>query len=76
MSQKNNGQDSSKTAFYDGLFKDALNSHFPQIVLLGAGYDTRALRFDHLNTGTRIIELDRRARFIIRESLFMRNDKR
>ncbi len=48
----------ARTVFYDGLFKDALNSHFPQIVLLGAGYDTRALRFDHLNTGTRIIELD------------------
>ena len=29
----------ARTAFYDGLFKDALNNNFPQIVLLGAGYD-------------------------------------
>lgn len=48
----------ARTAFYDGLFKDALNNNFPQIVLLGAGYDTRALRFADLNNATRIIELD------------------
>ncbi len=48
----------ARTAFYDGQFKDALNKQFPQIVLLGAGYDTRAQRFDHLNSGTRIFELD------------------
>ncbi|MBC8441795.1 MAG: SAM-dependent methyltransferase [Deltaproteobacteria bacterium] len=48
----------ARTAFYDGLFKDALNNNFPQIVLLGAGYDTRILRFADLNNATRIIELD------------------
>lgn len=48
----------ARTAFYDGLFKDALNKNFPQIVLLGAGYDTRAIRFSDLNNETQIIELD------------------
>ncbi len=48
----------ARTAFYDAQFKDALSKQFPQIVLLGAGYDTRALRFNHLNSGTQIIELD------------------
>jgi len=35
----------ARTAFFDGLFLDALKDKFPQIVLLGAGYDSRAYRF-------------------------------
>lgn len=37
---------------------DALDRGFPQIVLLGAGMDTRALRFQSRNKGTTIFELD------------------
>lgn len=48
----------ARTAFYDEMFKNALNNNFPQIVLLGAGYDTRAIRFAGLNNVTKIIELD------------------
>jgi methyltransferase (TIGR00027 family) len=44
--------------FFDGLFKEALADDIPQIVFLGAGYDTRALRFAHDIRHTRIIELD------------------
>lgn len=48
----------ARTMFFDGLFKEALADGIGQIVLLGAGYDTRALRFADAINGTRIIELD------------------
>ena len=48
----------ARTAYFDKLFVNALNKSIPQIVLLGAGYDTRAYRFAKLNNGTKIIELD------------------
>ncbi|EDN67111.1 conserved hypothetical protein [Beggiatoa sp. PS] len=48
----------ARTAFFDRLFVDALSNKTPQIVLLGAGYDSRAYRFVNLNQGTRIFELD------------------
>jgi methyltransferase (TIGR00027 family) len=48
----------ARTAFFDNVFIDALNKNIPQIVLLGAGYDTRAYRFVKLNNTTKIIELD------------------
>ena len=48
----------ARTAYFDDLFVDALENQFPQIVLLGAGYDTRAYRFADRNKGTKIFELD------------------
>jgi len=48
----------ARTAYFDSLFVDALKNNFPQIVLLGAGYDTRAYRFANLNKGTQISELN------------------
>ncbi len=48
----------ARTAFFDSVFIDALNKNIPQIVLLGAGYDTRAYRFEKLNNATKIIEID------------------
>jgi methyltransferase (TIGR00027 family) len=48
----------ARTAYFDGLFVDALKEGTPQIVLMGAGYDTRAYRYARLNQGTRIFELD------------------
>jgi methyltransferase (TIGR00027 family) len=48
----------ARTAFFDGLFKDALEKSIPQIVLLGGGYDTRAFRFAKANQATTIFELD------------------
>jgi len=47
-----------RTAYFDSIFIDALNKNIPQIVLLGAGYDTRAYRFAKLNNTTKIFELD------------------
>jgi methyltransferase (TIGR00027 family) len=48
----------ARTKLLDGVFLQALESSFAQIVLLGAGFDTRALRFAPRNQGTRIFELD------------------
>ena len=48
----------ARTKLLDGAFVDALDRGFPQIVLLGAGMDTRALRFQGRNMGTTIFELD------------------
>ena len=48
----------ARTVHFDHYFSDALQKQFPQIVLLGAGYDTRAYRFANLNQNTRIFELD------------------
>ncbi len=48
----------ARTAIFDELFLEAVKSHLPQIVLLGAGYDSRPYRFAKINTGTRIFELD------------------
>jgi len=48
----------ARTAFFDRVFRDALARTIPQIVLLGAGYDSRACRYARLNCGTRVIELD------------------
>ena len=48
----------ARTAYFDRLFVDALDNEIRQIVLLGAGYDTRAYRFNQSNRGTKIFELD------------------
>jgi methyltransferase (TIGR00027 family) len=48
----------ARTQLLDEVFVDALDHGFPQVVLLGAGMDTRALRFQDRNKGTTIFELD------------------
>jgi methyltransferase (TIGR00027 family) len=48
----------ARTVHFDRLFVEALENGIPQIVLLGAGYDSRAYRFAKLNHGTIIYELD------------------
>ena len=48
----------ARTAYFDDLVKQALKERIPQVVFLGAGYDTRAYRFVDLSKETRIFELD------------------
>ena len=48
----------ARTAFFDDLFQRAFRRGFSQIVLFGAGYDTRFYRFGLLNHDVRIFELD------------------
>lgn len=48
----------ARTAFFDALFERALLEDVPQVVFLGAGYDTRPYRFKDLIANSRIFELD------------------
>jgi methyltransferase (TIGR00027 family) len=48
----------ARTAFFDEVVKNALEKGIPQIVFLGAGYDSRAYRFRQLIKNTRIFEMD------------------
>lgn len=48
----------ARTKLLDEVFINALENRFTQIVLLGAGFDTRALRFRSKKTGAKIFELD------------------
>jgi len=48
----------ARTAFFDQLFLSALKEKVPQIVILGAGYDSRSYRFTKFSGNTRIFELD------------------
>ena len=40
------------------LFSQALKQGFDQVAIFGAGLDSRALRFQEINQGTKIFELD------------------
>jgi methyltransferase (TIGR00027 family) len=48
----------ARTKLLDEVFIYALRNRFAQIVLLGAGFDTRALRLTKENLGSKIFELD------------------
>jgi methyltransferase (TIGR00027 family) len=48
----------ARTAFFDQVVVEGLWENIPQIVILGAGYDSRAYRFKDLTRDTRIFELD------------------
>jgi methyltransferase (TIGR00027 family) len=48
----------ARTAWFDEVTRRALEAGTPQVVLLGAGYDSRAYRFAPLLTRTRVFELD------------------
>ena len=48
----------ARTKYIDAVFIQALKQGFDQVVIFGAGLDSRALRFQKLNQITRIFELD------------------
>ena len=50
----------ARTAFFDHVVREALFQNKPQLVFLGAGYETRPYRFKDLARDTRIFELDAR----------------
>ncbi len=47
-----------RTCFFDGVFMEALENKVPLIVLLRAGYDSRAYRYADQNQASKIFELD------------------
>jgi len=48
----------ARTKFFDEIFLRSIKEKIRQIVFLGAGYDTRAIRFQHMTNETLIYELD------------------
>lgn len=48
----------ARTAFFDEIVEKAFLNEMPQVVFLGAGYDSRSYRFSKLLVSTRIFELD------------------
>jgi methyltransferase (TIGR00027 family) len=48
----------ARTRFIDDCLQEALNADIHQLVILGAGYDTRALRFEALRETATVFELD------------------
>jgi methyltransferase (TIGR00027 family) len=48
----------ARTKYIDAVFKEVLAEGFDQILIFGAGFDTRALRFKTQTGNTRIFELD------------------
>ncbi len=48
----------ARTKYVDSAFKQALLDGFDQIVVFGAGFDSRAIRFGQLNNATTIFEVD------------------
>jgi methyltransferase (TIGR00027 family) len=48
----------ARTKYIDAVFRQALAEHFDQILIFGAGFDTRALRFQDAMANTRVFELD------------------
>lgn len=50
----------ARTAYFDHIVEQALRENIPQIVFLGAGYDSRPYRYSEFAGETRIFELDDR----------------
>jgi methyltransferase (TIGR00027 family) len=48
----------ARTKYIDGVFRQALAEQFDHVLIFGAGFDTRALRFEDALENTRVFELD------------------
>jgi len=48
----------ARTKYFDRLLEDGLKNKIPQVVILGAGYDSRAYRYRNLIGGAGVFEVD------------------
>lgn len=48
----------ARTKYIDAVFKQALEEQFEQVLIFGAGFDTRAIRFQEAMRNTMVFELD------------------
>ena len=48
----------ARCRYMDDVLSDALEQGLQQLVILGAGFDSRAYRFDRLRNGVRVFEVD------------------
>jgi methyltransferase (TIGR00027 family) len=62
----------ARTQFFDELFTEALEENCPQIVLLGAGCDSRAYRFQSCVKDSTIYEVDHPATQQVKRDLLRR----
>lgn len=63
----------ARTKYFDELFSQYLNQQIPQIVLLGAGYDSRAYRYANRIKNSRIYEVDTSATQKIKRQILKNN---
>ncbi|KAF1084450.1 putative S-adenosyl-L-methionine-dependent methyltransferase [Sporotomaculum syntrophicum] len=63
----------ARTAYFDDLFVTSLQAGIPQIVILGAGYDSRPYRFKNYITNTMIYEVDTLATQELKKSVLQNN---
>ena len=64
----------ARTRFIDDCLEEAIKHDLRQVIILGAGYDTRALRFDRLKKDVTIFELDHPATQKEKLDRYRRND--
>jgi len=48
----------ARTKYIDAIFSQALAERFDQVLIFGAGFDTRAIRFQDTIGNTKVFELD------------------
>ncbi len=48
----------ARCRYMDDLLQEMMGNGLQQLVILGAGYDSRAYRFEQLKTGVRVFEVD------------------
>lgn len=48
----------ARTKYIDAVFRKALAEYIDQILICGAGFDTRAIRFQNITGNTKVFELD------------------
>ena len=48
----------ARTKYIDSIFQKAISHEFDQILLFGAGFDSRGIRFAHQHNSTKIFEMD------------------
>jgi len=48
----------ARTKYFDSVFENAVKNNFEQILIFGAGYDTRAIRLLSGNRAIKVFELD------------------
>jgi len=63
----------ARTKFFDEQFLKALDASVPQIVILGAGYDTRAVRYRERLGSTKVFELDTAVLQLRKSKIFKKN---
>jgi methyltransferase (TIGR00027 family) len=64
----------ARTKYFDNICLDAINNNIEQIVLLGAGYDSRPYRFCKSIINTKIYELDTKPTQVYKLSCLQKNN--